>query len=693
MTALSSYSGSLEVELMGASGFAVAAKPALPRAAFEFLRSLHGAQAQGKGYSRLHFPARSFREVKRRLQECSESSKAGCTLSLPPKWVLAAMHAYRAHGEVKVKKRVAHVLLSDFQTEGLPEPFCSREGNPLLPYQREAVNFALKRGGRVLLADEMGLGKTAQALTLVAQYPQDWPVLVICPPSLRGNWRDEASKWLPADCLPCPDRHIQTIFKGSEEMREDARFFIVSYDLAVRNPAFTRTPQGGEFRVIIADEAHFLKNTTSQRSQALVPVLQKARRCALLSGTPALAKATELYNTLDALLPGLLPHSRVFNERYCESKMVYTGGRRPTKQWVGSRLGWELGALLESTVMIRRYKKDVLAQLPAKRRQRVMLDKLTGDAAKELSAKMKEAGGREAVMSAMEESGGSSSSSSSSGGSRGSAMELFKLTGLAKMEAVQDYVEYLVWADCKFLLFGHHKAMLDAMQERVEKLKTGFIRIDGSTPALQRDQLVQDFRNNDQKQVAILSITACGTGLNLQSCSTVVFAELHWTPGVLMQAEDRAHRMGQKQSVNVHYLIGKDTLDESMYQLLERKCQDVGVLLDGQASKLGASQATGRVGEFSTAEGDQVGGSNANLKAPPQPQPQTQQPQQQMKQLLLSDQLREKQKQEQQQQASQPILQQQQGQKQEQHPPQQQQLQQLADDPVVDLDPVEVLSQ
>eukprot|EP00913_Durusdinium_trenchii_P019768 g18583.t1 len=179
----------------------------------------------------------------------------------------------------------------------------------------------------------------------------------------------------------------------------------------------------------------------------------------------------------------------------------------------------------------------------------------------------------------------------------GGATELFRLTGLAKMAAVAEYVQYLVEADCRFLLFAHHQVVMDTMQQTLEKLKVGFIRIDGKTPAQKREQLVNDFRSRPQLQVALLSITACGQGLNLQVCSTVVFAELHWTPGVLLQAEDRAHRMGQKESVNVHYLIAKDTLDESIYQMLERKQHDVGLMLDGHASRLGAEKV-GTKGTF-----------------------------------------------------------------------------------------------
>ncbi|CAE7944080.1 Zranb3 [Symbiodinium necroappetens] len=435
----------------------------------------------------------------------------------------------------------------------------------------------------------MGLGKTAQALTLCSQFPSDFPLLVVCPSSLRGNWREEASRWLPSSIVSNPERHIQVVLKGSDKLRHEARVVIVSYDLIAQQEAFQQSAHGKKYRVVICDEAHFLKTPSSQRSKALRPILQETRRCALLTGTPALAKASELYSLLDCLLPGLLPTHNVFCKRYCNEKTLRLG-KRHVKQWEGCRLGDELYAVLDA-VMVRRFKKEVLSQLPAKRRQRVVLDRLSNEQGvlKELREKMS-AFGRQPEEGDLQ--GGKN------GGGATAATELFRLTGLAKVDAVADYVQYLVEAECRFLLFAHHQAVMDTLQQKLEKLKAGFIRIDGKTPSHKREQLVNEFRSNPAKQVALLSITACGQGLNLQVCSTVVFAELHWTPGTLLQAEDRAHRMGQQESVNVHYLIAKDTLDESVYQMLERKQHDVGVMVDGQASKIGAENV-GSKGTFS----------------------------------------------------------------------------------------------
>lgn len=578
--ALAGYTGTFDLELLGPDGFVILPSPKLSKPAYAAMRRWPGAMLEDK---RLRFEAKAYKMVTQRLAQRHK-------VNLPANWVLASLANFRAHGQVELRKKVAHVLLANAAgpEKDLPDSAASREGNPVLPYQREAVNFALRRGGRVLLADEMGLGKTAQALTLASQYPQDWPLLVVCPSSLRGNWREEAGRWLPQDLLPDPERHVQVIWKGADTTSKAAKVVIVSYDLLARNVSFTVTATGKDYRMVICDEAHYLKNPEAQRTSALRPLVQKARRCALLTGTPALAKASELYSPLDCLLPGFLPSYVEFCERYTMKKNIQVG-RKQVVRWEGTRHGDELNAILD-TVMVRRFKKDVLSQLPEKRRQRVVLDKLGGgkEVQKELKEKMKDFAGKQSLEEVVDSS-------------NGSAPELFRLTGLAKADAVAEYVEYLVLADCRFLLFAHHKDVMDTLQKKLEQLKTRHIRIDGSTLPKRREELVAEFRAKPELQVALLSITACGVGLNLQVCSTVVFAELHWTPGVLTQAEDRAHRMGQKHSVNVHYLIAKDTLDDSMYQMLDRKHQDVGVMLDGRASRLGAMHA-GKLGTFQASD-------------------------------------------------------------------------------------------
>jgi len=131
----------------------------------------------------------------------------------------------------------------------------------------------------------------------------------------------------------------------------------------------------------------------------------------------------------------------------------------------------------------------------------------------------------------------------------------FSTTAAVKTRAASEYMGYLIECGCKHVIFGHHQIMLDALEAKAIKMKIKHIRIDGSTPSNKREDLIKNFMENDECLVAILSITACGVGLNLTAAGTVVFSELYWVPGVMLQAEDRCHRLGSEfASVVIHYL-------------------------------------------------------------------------------------------------------------------------------------------
>jgi len=185
---------------------------------------------------------------------------------------------------------------------------------------------------------------------------------------------------------------------------------------------------------------------------------------------------------------------------------------------------------------------------------------------------------------------GQSIESSSSKAPPGLISELFTLTGRAKAKGAADYISYLIHADCKFLVFGHHKEVLDVLEKQVISEKVDYIRIDGSTNQDKRETLVKRFQGTETCQVAILSITACGHGLNLTAAGTVVFAELYWVPGQIVQAEDRCHRIGTEYStVSIHYLIAEDTLDETVWKTLNRKWTSMTSALNGCTEEIDAA--------------------------------------------------------------------------------------------------------
>lgn len=175
-----------------------------------------------------------------------------------------------------------------------------------------------------------------------------------------------------------------------------------------------------------------------------------------------------------------------------------------------------------------------------------------------------------------------------------SMLDLYMKTGQVKVNAVLEYISVLLQRDSqKILVFAHHRVVLDSIQSYLDKCQVGYMRIDGSTSAEDRQASVETFQTNPACRMAVLSLTAAGTGLTLTAGSIVVFAELYWTPALLLQAEDRVHRIGQTRDVNIFYIIGNNTLDDLMWPLITEKLEVVGSALNGSVSKMDFSSVTG----------------------------------------------------------------------------------------------------
>ncbi|XP_061465214.1 SWI/SNF-related matrix-associated actin-dependent regulator of chromatin subfamily A-like protein 1 isoform X2 [Rhineura floridana] len=419
----------------------------------------------------------------------------------------------------------------------------------LMPFQREGVNFAISKEGRLLLADDMGLGKTIQAICIAAYYRKEWPLLVIAPSSVRYTWAEAFHRWLPSLCSDT----ISVIATGKDCL--SARLInIVSFDLLSKMEKQLKTT----FQVVIVDESHFLKNGKTARCQAAMPLLKAARRVILLSGTPAMSRPAELYTQIAAVRPSFFSQFRAFGLRYCDAKQRPWGW-----DYSGSSNLGELKLLLEESIMIRRLKSDVLSQLPAKQRKMVVV------APEGINARTK----AELAAAAMEMAKGYKSKKEQ----KEALILFYNRTAEAKIRCIIEYIlDLLESGREKFLVFAHHKLILDTISEELEKKHIGYIRIDGSTPSAERQSLCQEFQFSEKHSVAILSLTAANMGLTLSSADLVVFAELFWNPGVLIQAEDRAHRIGQTNSVNIHYLVAKGTADDYLWPMIQEKIRVLG---------------------------------------------------------------------------------------------------------------------
>ncbi|GFO17797.1 swi/snf-related matrix-associated actin-dependent regulator of chromatin subfamily a-like protein 1 [Plakobranchus ocellatus] len=421
--------------------------------------------------------------------------------------------------------------------------------NTLKEFQREGVNIAIHRKGRLLLADDMGLGKTLQAICVAAYYREEWPLLVVAPSSVRFDWAQQICKWLP-DVPQCD----VNVVESSKASATCGLVNILSYDLLSKKAQELKKQQ---FKIIIMDESHFLKNYKTVRTKAAMPLLMSAKRVLLLSGTPALSRPNELFCQIVAVCPHMFKFHD-FGLRYCDAKQLPWGW-----DYSGSSNMLELQLLLEKRVMVRRQKKDVLSQLPAKTRQMVVLDPQSVQHHKNLKAASK-------IMDKVKLKGLER---------RGALLQYFQETSRAKLSAVREYILDLLESDKKFLIFAHHREMLNAIEDCIQSQqsrKIDYIRIDGSTTSEQRNYFCRKFQTREDCKLAILSITAANAGLNLSAANIVVFAELFWNPGILVQAEDRAHRIGQKDSVSVQYLVAQGTADDYIWPLVQGKLDVLG---------------------------------------------------------------------------------------------------------------------
>ena len=463
--------------------------------------------------------------------------------------------------------------------------------NKLLPklykFQKEGINFGIEKKGRILLADEMGVGKTIQAIGISLLYKENWPLLIICPASLKFVWRDELLKWIP-DIND--DKDIQIFNSGKDELICDKIFYIMSYDLTVK---FEQKLIDKQFNFIIADEAHYLKSLDAKRTKCLLPIIQKSKRILLLTGTPILSRPVELYPLLSMIRPDIFNNFKLFGNRYCNPKKKFINNKCFI-DWSGSSNIKELNYILKN-IMIRRLKKDVINQLPPKKRQKIEIQTDPTIIKKIKSLNIK----NEILYKELDKFNNGNEKLKEVKNENNMFNKIYMLSAEAKAKGVKEYIHYLIENRCKFLIFGHHKIMLDSIEEEVKKLNVDYIRIDGEVKPEARQEYVNRFQSDETCLVAILSITACYTGITLTAASTVIFSELYMTPAIMSQAEDRAHRIGQEhECLNIHYLYGPGTLDDVIFKMLNKKENIFSNTLDNVSKNMEIKNIFKKVGDF-----------------------------------------------------------------------------------------------
>lgn len=425
----------------------------------------------------------------------------------------------------------------------------------LYPFQKEGVHFIENNNGRALIADEMGLGKTVQALAWLEAHPEKRPAIIVVPASLKLNWAKEAAQWMSKPKVE--------ILSGTTPSKITGDIIIINYDILRHWIPQLRKKRP---QVLITDECHYYKSNKANRTKAVKLIAKNIPHIIALSGTPIVNKPIEAYNALRLIREDLFGNYQYFINRFCNPK------------WNG--FGWDYGGathteelhnLLTSTVMIRRLKRDVLPQLPPKARSFVPVTlynrKEYRDAEGDFITYLLETKGREAARKA------------SNAEALAKIEALKQLAVKGKIEECLSWIEDFLENGEKLVVFATHRSVIETVMKRFGEIA---VKIDGSVSLTDRNKAVQAFQENDKIRLFVGNIKAAGVGLTLTAASNVAFLELPWTPGDLSQAEDRCHRIGQKDSVNIWFLLATDTIEERIAHILDEKKKVLDAVLDGE---------------------------------------------------------------------------------------------------------------
>ena len=433
----------------------------------------------------------------------------------------------------------------------------------LFPYQEVGVAFIELSKGRALLGDEMGLGKTAQSLAWLSLYPEKRPVLVVCPASMKVTWGREIQKWVPQE-------DFQIIKNGKDKLLENKNIYIINYDLVKkrRDELLDLMPE-----VVILDECTYIKERKSQRTKATLAVCKEVPHVLALSGTPILNKPLEFFNVLNLISPDVFKSQWKFGQQFCNASHDGYGWK-----YSGVSNSETLNFLLKS-LMIRREKREVLKELPDKRREFIYLGVPPSILRTHEQA---ERGLRKAVRDYNTDGLSSSIRSERRMIAITALNYLRQIVGMSKAEQIMEVITPTLETKEKIVIFGHYQVTLDKIEESLKKEGYTYVRIDGNITGNKRQNRIDEFQEDSKCQVMLASIMTMGMGVDLTEASNVFIVDRQWTPAVEEQGEDRLWRLGQKKNVAVWYLVAENTVDDKMTDLVESKRRVISQIVDGK---------------------------------------------------------------------------------------------------------------
>ena len=443
----------------------------------------------------------------------------------------------------------------------------------LFPYQVEDIDKMLNLPG-FLNANDPGTGKTYEAL---GELQQVWPlgnVVITCPNSVKSVWEDAIAKMLPFESVLTLDG------KSKERIVDYAGgFLIVNWEALRLIPDLKFM----EWDYVIADEAHRAKNRKAKMTRALK--LLRTNRKRALTGTPVINRPDELWSILNWLYPELFPSYWRFFEEFVEYKVIYPYGY---KEVIGVKNVEKLHKLLEP-IMCRRRKVDVLPELPDKYYTTIRVD---------LSPKQKRA------YAAMKKDSLAWLEQQPEDRPLEAPTILAQLTRLRQFASAYCFVEsdsvMQDWIDVAtrpstrvqmsepsskldammdwlsdneepVVIFSQFKQLIRLAEQRLIKAGIHHFTLTGDTPEKTRGTIIEGFQQSHERHVFLATIQAGGVGITLHRASTAIFLDKTWSPAQNLQAEDRLHRIGQRNAVHIINIAANDTVDQVVEEKLQRK--------------------------------------------------------------------------------------------------------------------------
>lgn len=446
----------------------------------------------------------------------------------------------------------------------------------LRSYQKVGVEFFLANNGTAINSDPMGSGKSFQSIAYAAHSNFD-KVFVVCPSSVKYNWENEVKKFTHMTPFVINGK---TKKEELNEGYDNSNFIIINYDILKK---FAAEIIVKKWDLMILDECHMIKNSKAQRTKIIKKLASVMPRRILLSGTPFLSRPSELFNSLYLVDPRTWNNYYSYTKRYCD-------GFRDSYGW-NDRGASNIEELQDkiSKYFIRRQKKDILPELPEKTFIDYLVD-LSPDIQKQYDLAEREFSkflvevkkkNKKEIKKALQ------------------AEKLVKLgalrnlTSKGKIGAAKEIVQNIIDGNEKVLVFSCYNEPLEELEKEFGD-KT--VMITGKIDSKKRNDLVNEFQNNENKKIFLGGMKSAGVGINLTAASNVLFIDFSWVPADHAQAIDRAHRIGSKtDKITIYQLYSRGTIDEYMHKILNKKQILFDCLVEGSCLDLARKNYTSTI--------------------------------------------------------------------------------------------------